>query len=282
MPASWEDVCSQIPSWRPWPWDQLSRNTLLGYMLWLTSRFRMSERALDLGVSVLDRCAACPACARPASRPESSHRYLLATTCLFVAFKFDDGVECRNIPEQGLKYDKVEPTRVWRHAMAAFNALPAGRPATTVAELCKYERNVMAAVQYRLFVPTPRDAVHAALPGPEGEQALRFAASLAARLAALLPPQAAPPRARVQLALAALGLAESDFSVDMARQELHGILRGAPALPGTGVSSLLAWQEHLACAAVHAPALVPAGVRAQQSSCSSERSCGAKMKRTTD
>ena len=162
-------------------------------MLWLTSRYRMSERALDLGVSVLDRCAACPGCVRATGggRPDSSHRYLLATTCLFVAFKFDDGVECRCIPEQGLKYDKVEPTRVWRHAMEAFNALPAGRPATTVEELCRYERTVMRAIQYRLFVSTPRDAVHAALPGPAGRGALRFAASLAARLAALLPPQAA-------------------------------------------------------------------------------------------
>ena len=89
----------------------------------------------------------------------------------------------------------------------------------------------------------------------------------------------------MQLALAALGLAESDFSVDMARQELHGILRGAPALPGTGVSSLAAWSEHLACAAAHAPALLPAGGGAAQqqgSSSSSARSCGAKMKRTTD
>ena len=178
MPAPWEEVCSHIPPWRPWPWDQLSRNTLLGYMLWLTSRYRMSERALDLGVSVLDRCAACPGCVRATGggRPDSSHRYLLATTCLFVAFKFDDGVECRCIPEQGLKYDKVEPTRVWRHAMEAFNALPAGRPATTVEELCRYERTVMRAIQYRLFVSTPRDAVHAALPGPAGRGALGGAA----------------------------------------------------------------------------------------------------------
>ena len=91
---------------------------------------------------------------------------------------------------------------------------------------------------------------------------------------ALVAPAAAP-------ALAALGLVKDDDFIAMARQDLHHILRHAPPLPGTAISSLAAWREHLACAATHAPALLPAGGTAHASS-SSARSCGAKMKRTTD
>ena len=112
-----------MPTHHAWPWDQGSRNTLLGYMMWLTSRYRMSHATLIRGIDVLDRCAA-PSRRFGLRRDPSAHRYLLGTACLFVAFKFDDGVECRCIPEQGLPFERVEPTRVWRHAAETYNALP--------------------------------------------------------------------------------------------------------------------------------------------------------------
>ena len=230
----------------------------------------MSQATLIRSIDVLDRCAA-PSRGFGLRRDPSSHRYLLSTACLFVAFKFDDGVECRCIPEQGLPFERVEPTGVWRHAAQVFNALPLcqATPArrTTVPELCAYEKHIMKEIRYRLFAPTLWDAVQAALAGRAP-----FAAALATRIVSLLPPQAAPPRARVGLVLRAVRGAAAPpptptptptpqqqraaAAVDRAQGALRALLRAPPTLPGTRTSSLAAWQEHLECAGVHAPLLV--------------------------
>ena len=82
---------------------------------------------------------------------------------------------------------------------------------------------------------------------------------------------------------AALGRLHAWGAACEARPSVRATRRHAPPLPGTAVSSLAAWNEHLAYAATHTPALLPAGGgTAQQPSSSSTRSCGAKMKRTTD
>ena len=84
---------------RWWPWDQQSRNHLLAFLLWLTSKYRWHLQTYLRAVSLLDRAAM--HMLRPQDVPTLEyHRFLLGLAALSVAYKFEEGcpTECRWVP----------------------------------------------------------------------------------------------------------------------------------------------------------------------------------------
>ena len=191
VPKTWEQALRKAPDpyvvSRWWPWDQGTRNMVLGAMLYIWSDFRLSEPTFLLGVSILDRCAGQRlACARANNY---DHRYLLGVVSIFLAFKMADGTECTLIPSQGLAFRRIQdPRKFWTYAKDFFNTHVEAEP-TTVEELENYERCVYRAVDYRLHFETLSDVVRAQLVRSLGAaRALtwQFRAQLLVRFSTLL------------------------------------------------------------------------------------------------
>jgi hypothetical protein len=153
--------CSRDPyAHRWWPWDQQSRNQVLAFLLWLTSKYRWHLQTYMRAVSLLDRAAM--RSLRPAHVPTLEyHRFLLALAAMSLAYKFEEGcpTECRWVPHQG-GYKKVGAGQLWQDLVPDFNACVGLAPALTSRVASNAEAALMAVLGWDLHYDTP---LHVAL-----------------------------------------------------------------------------------------------------------------------
>ena len=153
--------CSRDPYRKQWwPWDQQSRNQLLAFLLWLTSKYRWHLQTYMRAVSLLDRAAM--HALRPTHVPTLEyHRFLLALAAMSLAYKFEEGcpTECRWVPQQA-GYAEVAAGSLWKHLVPDFNACLQASPPLTACQASNAEAALMNALDWDLHYDTP---LHAAL-----------------------------------------------------------------------------------------------------------------------
>ena len=139
-----------------WPWGQHSRNQLLAFMLWLTSKYRWHLNTYMRAVGLLDRVARTSL--KPAHVPSLEyHRFLLALAAMSLAYKFEEGcpTECRWVPHADGRYAPVPSGSLWRSLVPDFNTVVALAPALTDREASNAEARLAAALDWRLQFATP-------------------------------------------------------------------------------------------------------------------------------
>ena len=144
---------SQHEHW--WPWGQQSRNQLLAFMLWLTSKYRWSQHTYMRGVALLDRVARTSL--RPPHLPSLEyHSFLLALAAMSLACKFEEGrpTESCWVPQPDGRLVELASGKWWACLVADFNACLQMQPPLTCREARAAELRLAHDLQWQLHDKT--------------------------------------------------------------------------------------------------------------------------------
>lgn len=134
-----------------WPWGQHSRNHLLAFMLWLTSKYRWHQHTYMRGVALLDRVARTSL--RPPHLPSLEyHSFLLALAAMSLACKFEEGrpTESCWVQQPDGRLAELPSGKWWGSLVADFNACLQMHPPLTCREARAAEMRLANALQWKL------------------------------------------------------------------------------------------------------------------------------------